>query len=156
MITIEKILFLRNVPLFAGMPPEALSQLAGIAEEIVYSTGDSVIREGDHGEAMFLIVEGDVRIHRGSAKLAVLQSKNYFGEMSILDGEPRSASATAESDCLLLRLSQSDFHRILTSHTNVSLTIIQTLTRRLRQMTEETPSTPTGEDEPSPENPSDA
>jgi CRP-like cAMP-binding protein len=137
MITVQKILFLRNVPLFSGMQPDALSQLAGIAEEIVYSQSDPIIVEGDHGEAMFLIVEGKVRIHRNNVTLAALGSEDYFGEMSILDGEPRSASATAESDCLLLRISQSDFQRILSGHFNVAITIIQTLTRRLRQMAEE-------------------
>lgn len=133
MITVQKILFLRNVPLFAGMPPGDLSYLAGIAEEVVYSTGEAIIRQGDHGDTMFLIVEGEVRVHRGEAKLAVLTSKDYFGEMSILDGEPRSASVTALTDCLLLRINLADFHAILSQHFKVALAIIQTLTRRLRE-----------------------
>jgi CRP-like cAMP-binding protein len=132
-ITVQKILFLRNVPLFSGMPPGDLSYLAGIAEEVVYSAGEAIIRQGDHGDTMFLIVEGDVRVHRGEAQLAVLTSKDYFGEMSILDGEPRSASVTALTDCLLLRINQADFHDILSQHFKVALAIIQTLTRRLRE-----------------------
>jgi CRP-like cAMP-binding protein len=137
-ITVQKILFLKNVPLFSGMPPEDLGHLAGIAEEIVYSEGDEIIREGDHGDEMFLIVEGKVGIHRQSESLAVLVDRDYFGEMSILDGEPRSATATAQADCLLLRIRQTDFYGILERHSNVSLTIIHTLTRRLRQMNQGT------------------
>ena len=133
MITVQKILFLRNVPLFAGMPPGDLSHLAGIAEEVVYSAGEAIIHQSDHGDAMFLIVEGEVRVHRGEAKLAMLTSKDYFGEMSILDGEPRSASVTALTDCLLIRINQADFHAILSQHFKVALAIIQTLTRRLRE-----------------------
>ena len=134
MITVEKILFLKNVPLFSKLPPEELGHLAGIAEEIVYPEGEVIIREGDHGEEMFLIVEGEVEITRGSESLAVLRSQDYFGEMSILDGEPRSATITAKADCLLLRIRQSDFYDILERHFNVALTIIHTLTRRLRDL----------------------
>jgi CRP-like cAMP-binding protein len=133
-ITVQKILFLRNIPLFSGMPPDELSHLAGIAEEVVYPEGEVIIREGDHGEEMFLIVEGEIEIHRKSKPLAVLKSHDYFGEMSILDNEPRSATATARADCLLLRIRQSDFYDILERHFNVALTIIHTLTGRLREM----------------------
>ncbi len=134
MITVQKILFLKNIPLFAGMPPEELGHLAGITEEVVYPEGETIIHEGDHGEEMFLIVEGQIEIHRAAESLAVLGSQDYFGEMSILDGEPRSATATARADCLLLRIRQSEFYDILERHFNVALTIIHTLTRRLRGM----------------------
>jgi CRP-like cAMP-binding protein len=133
-ITVQKILFLRNIPLFSGMPPDELGHLAGIAEEVVYPEGEVIIREGDHGEEMFLIVEGEIEIHRESKPLAVLKSHDNFGEMSILDNEPRSATATARADCLLLRIRQSDFYDILERHFNVALTIIHTLTGRLREM----------------------
>tara|TARA_Y100000588_G_scaffold386189_1_gene481200 strand:- start:110 stop:565 length:456 start_codon:yes stop_codon:yes gene_type:complete len=134
MITIEKILFLRNVPLFSGMLPRELSHLAGIAQEVVYTSGEQIIKQGEHGTSMFLIVEGSVRIHTDALALAVLGEKDYFGEMSILDGEPRSASATADTDCLLLRIDQDNFQTILSNHFEVALTIIRTLTQRLRQV----------------------
>ena len=135
MILVQKILFLRNVPLFSGMGPGELSQLAGIAQEVIFSERDSIIVQGEHGDSMFLIVEGEVNIHQDNEQLAVLKSQDYFGEMSILDGEPRSASATAITDCLLLRIQQADFYHILSQRFEVALTIIQTLTRRLRQAT---------------------
>ena len=135
MILVQKILFLRNVPLFSGMGPGELSQLAGIAQEVIFSTGDSIIVQDEHGDSLFLIVEGEVNIHQGTEQLAVLKTQDYFGEMSILDGEPRSASATAITDCLLLRIQQADFYHILSQRFEVAMTIIQTLTRRLRQAT---------------------
>ncbi len=140
MIIVQKILFLRNVSLFSGMPPRELSHLAGIAEEVVYSEGETIIVQDEHGDSMFLIVEGSVQIHRDRQELAELKGKDYFGEMSILDGEPRSASATATSDCLLLRIKQADFHEILSQRVQVAMTIIQTLIQRLRQ---DSPSSPT-------------
>lgn len=132
MITVEKILFLRNVPLFEGLPPDELGALAGIAEEVVIPSEERIIEQGDIGDTMFLIVEGEVKVHIGEDTLAVLKSQDYFGEMAILDGEPRSAHVTALTNCLLLRINQDDFYEILKRHFNVSLVIIQTLTRRLR------------------------
>ncbi|MDP6041178.1 MAG: cyclic nucleotide-binding domain-containing protein, partial [Candidatus Latescibacteria bacterium] len=126
MILVQKILFLKNVPLFSSMTPSELSHLANIAEEVVYASGVSIITQGEHGDTMFLIVEGSVKIHRNSEELATLTIQDYFGEMSILDGEPRSASATAVSDCLFLRIKQEDFHHILSQRFDVALTIIQT------------------------------
>ena len=115
------------------MPPGELAHLAGIAQEVIYTAGDTIIRQGEHGDRMFLIAEGEVRIHRGETVLAVLKAQDYFGEMSILDGEPRSASATALTDCLLLCIDQADFYEILSHHIEVAMTIVRTLTRRLRQ-----------------------
>ena len=152
MITIQKILFLRNIPLFSGMPPSELTHLADITQEVVYTAKDTIIRQGEHGDSMFLIAEGEVRIHLGDTDLAVLKAKDYFGEMSILDGEPRSASATAVTDCLLLRINQTDFYSILSHHTEVALTIIRTLTRRLRQMGTASPQPTATSEEESPPN----
>jgi len=129
------------------MAPTELSQLAGIAEEVVYSAEAPIITQDEHGDAMFLIAEGNVRIHKNNENLAILSVNDYFGEMSILDGEPRSASATAISDCLLLRINQEDFYQILSQRFDVALNIIQTLTRRLRT----TPSSLT--QEPLPDDP---
>lgn len=129
---VEKILFLKRVPLFAGVPTRDLVQVAGITEEVACESERRIITEGEAGSAMFLIVEGEVAIHRGDQRLATLHPQDCFGEMSILDNEPRSASATALTDCLLLKVDQDHFHGILAQNSDVALAIIRTLTRRLR------------------------
>ena len=134
MPTVEKVLFLKRVPLFAGVPTRDLVQVAGIAEEVLCEPEERIITEGEQGNAMFLIVEGEVAIHRGGQRLASLRVQDCFGEMSILDNEPRSASATALTDCLLLKVDQDHFHTILNQNADVALAIIRTLTRRLRSM----------------------
>ncbi len=134
MPTVEKVLFLKRVPLFAGVPTRDLVQVAGIAEEVLCAPEEPIITEGEQGNAMFLIVEGEVAIHRGEQRLAALRVQDCFGEMSILDNEPRSASATALTDCLLLKVDQDHFHTILNQNADVALAIIRTLTRRLRTM----------------------
>jgi CRP-like cAMP-binding protein len=132
MITVEKLLFLRNVPLFSSLASKELGRVAAVTEEVIYPAGSKIVTEGDYGDAMFLIADGHVAIVRGNQQIAMLGPKNYFGEMSILDGEPRAASAIAHDDCLLLRIGQRDFHEILARHFHASLSIIKTLCGRLR------------------------
>lgn len=133
MILVEKILFLRHVSLFAHMTSRELGRIAEIAEEVVAPVGTTIITEGEYGDCLYVIVEGEVSIRHGAQELAVLKGENYFGEMSILDGEPRSATAIAKADCHLLRITQRDFHTILARHFDSSLAIIKTLSRRLRE-----------------------
>lgn len=132
MITLAKLMFLRRFPFFEKMSSKVLGLVATIAEEVVYSGGTRIFAKGDPGDAMFLIVEGRVRIHVGDVELSVLGEAEPFGEMGVLDGADRSASATAVSDCLLLRIKKDDFHRILFRSPEASLAVLKTLCLRLR------------------------
>lgn len=132
MILVEKLLFLRRVPLFSGMVVGELARVAGVAEEVVFPAGSVIFAEGDYGDSLFIIVEGTVEIRRRDRVLAQLHSHGYFGEMSILDGEPRSATALAAEDSLLLKISQEDFHLILSTRFETALAVIRTLSRNLR------------------------
>ncbi len=132
MILVEKLLFLKHVSLFSRFFVGDLGRVAEIAEEVVYPADSVIFREGDYGDTLFIIVDGSVQITRRGESLAVLGTRDHFGEMSILDGEPRSATATAVNDCLLLKISQEDFHDILSSHFDTALAVIKTLSRNLR------------------------
>ena len=131
--TVEKVLFLKGVDLFKNIPGEELTHIARITDEVEYATEATIFAEGDQGDAMYLIVEGNVRIHAGSQELAELGSRQCFGEMSILDAEPRSASVTAMSELTLLKIQNNDFGEILTEKPEISQGIIKVLTRRLRE-----------------------
>ena len=133
MITVQKALFLRKVPLFSGMPAREIGRIANIAEELVFRAGEVIIRQGEYGDSMYVIVDGTVLIYRGEDFLNTLVRNDYLGEMSILDGEPRSATAKASSDCLVLRISQADFHEILASNFDAVLAIFRALSLRLRK-----------------------
>jgi len=131
-ITVERILMLREVPLFARMPADELARIASISQSVVYSGGERIFAEGDFGDRLYVIVEGDVSITLRGRVVSTLRQREYFGEMSLLDGEPRSATATAATDCLLLEIRQRDFHEILAHHYEASLAVIKTLSHRLR------------------------
>ena len=110
-----------------------MAQIAQITEEIHIEEGEEVFHEGEPGNTLFFIVDGQVRIHRGGTTLATLGERSVFGEMSLLDMEPRSATVTVVSDVTLLRIERDDFHDILAEKAEIAQGIIVVLSRRLRR-----------------------
>jgi CRP/FNR family transcriptional regulator, cyclic AMP receptor protein len=130
--TVEKVLFLKSIDLFSQIPGEDLSQIAQITDEVHFEEGESIFAEGDIGDTLFFVIEGKVRIHTGADELAVLGERQVFGEMALLDSEPRSASASVISDVTLLKIQRDDFNEILAEKSEIAQGIIKVLTRRLR------------------------
>jgi CRP-like cAMP-binding protein len=130
--TVEKVLFLKSIDLFRGLPGEELATIAEIAEEQPFAAGDPVFAEGEPGDALYLLVEGAVKVHRGGEQLAQLGAREVFGEMAVLDSQPRSASVTVLKDAVLLKIGRDDFRDILQERPEIGMGIIQVLSRRLR------------------------
>ena len=131
--TVEKVLFLKGVDLFKSIAGEELSHIARITDEVEIGNAETIFKEGDQGDAMYLIVDGKVKVHSGEQVFAELGSKQVFGEMSILDAEPRSATVTSLSELTLLKIQRDDFAEILAAKPEISQGIIKVLTRRLRE-----------------------
>ena len=132
--TLEKILFLKSVDLFSQLSGEKLAQVAHIAREIEFDKGSCVFKEGENGAALYLIVNGEVNIVKGGRKITVLGERECFGEMAILDSEPRSATVEAISDVTCLELNREDFYDLMADEHEISQGIIKVLVRRLRNM----------------------
>ncbi len=136
MITaVEKVLFLKGIDLFSQIPGEDLAQIALIAEEEERDAGEVVIREGEMGDALYLVVEGKVRVRKGEREVAELGEREVFGEMALLDPAPRSATVEALSDVTLLRIRREDFADVMAEKPDIARGVIQVLTRRLRAAT---------------------
>ena len=133
MILVQKILFLKNVPLFSTMPPDTIAWVAEAADETSTLSGQTIFEKGSEGDSMYVIADGSVRIHDGVKTLASLPQGAFFGELSILDGETRSATATAETDCLLLVIRHDSFRRILSKQFDVTENLLKILVRRIRE-----------------------
>lgn len=133
--TVGKVLFLKNIELFSQIPGEDLAQIARITDELSLEDGEVVFQQGDPGDTLFFVVSGTVKVTRGQAVVATLGPKDVFGEMALLDSEPRSATITAAEDVQLLRIQRDDFHDILTEKAELALGIIKVLSRRLRATT---------------------
>lgn len=132
----EKIAILKKVNIFSDSGEDILRELASDLEEVKALKGKNIIRKGESGDAMFILVEGTVRIHDGDHVLAKLDSGEVFGEYSLIDQENRSASVTAETDCTLYRLRQDDFLRLAGKNKDIIRNVLKVLIQRIRGMNE--------------------
>src|SRR5579872_3528413 len=96
--TVEKVLFLKSIYLFSQIPGEDLAQVALISTEETREMNDEVFTEGEFGDALYLVLDGKVRVHRQDRVIAELGERECFGEMALLDAAPRSATVTALAD----------------------------------------------------------
>lgn len=130
--TVEKVLFLKSVDLFSKIPGEDLTQVAGIASEVSFEQNELIFQEGEMGDSLYLIVDGSVRVHNQGKEITRLNEKQAFGEMAILDNEPRSASVTAVTDVACLKIDRQDFYEVMFEKVEIAYGIIRVLTGRLR------------------------
>ncbi len=130
--TIEKVLILKRVGIFSETPDETLAEVATLLEETPITAGQTLFEKGDLGDCLYVIVDGEVRVHDGERTLNHLQAGDIFGEMAILSAEPRMASVSAVEDALLLRLAQEPFYELMDDRSEVARGIILVLSRYLR------------------------
>lgn len=131
---------LRSAPLFASLSDERLAEISAMCVSRTVHAGDVIFREGDRGESLYVLLTGSVSVERHSAdgessvRLVKMQPPACFGEMSLFDGAPRSASVIALSECELLELSGAALMPLCRMHNELYESFLKILTRRLRQM----------------------
>lgn len=135
LLTIEKVIILKTVSLFAETPDDLLAEIALILEEIELEAGAEFIKKNELADCMYIIVRGKVRVHDGARTIAALGEREVVGELALLDAEPRTASVTTEDHALLLKLHQDPFFELIANNPEVVRGIIRVLTRRLRRST---------------------
>ena len=136
LLLIEKVLVLKSLDLFKDTPENILADLAPLMKEMQYEQGIGVFKEGETGDCMYIIQHGSIRIHKGNTTLAILKDKEVFGELSLLDADTRSASATADTDCTLYKIDQEPFYELMDERPEVAKGFIKILCQRLRTMNE--------------------
>src|SRR5437764_2362970 len=129
---------LARVPLFKRLEPHELEKLAEEIDQVDYKAGEVIFNERDHGDALYVVEEGSVRIwvtdeDLNEVTLAELQPGQFFGELAVLDRGERSSSATAIADTHLHRLSSDDFQQFLMDHPDASIDVICEIAQRMRQ-----------------------
>lgn len=129
----EKISTLKALSIFNGTTDEALSGIASLMKTMVVKSGQPIIQKGEIGNCMYIIHSGRVKVHDEHFTLAELGEENFFGEVSLLDTEPRSASVTAIADTTLFLLEQEDFYKIVQKHREVARGIMKILIGRFRK-----------------------
>jgi HEAT repeat protein len=133
---VERIRFLRSVPLFKDLTPEDLMKLAEIAEPEEYVAGRAIFRKGEPGDVLCIVVRGRVEIRDGTRVIASQGPHEFFGELAVLDGEPRSADAICAEDTELLQIGGPDLEELMERRPEIAREIIRVLARRLRTTTQ--------------------
>jgi CRP-like cAMP-binding protein len=138
----EAIASLRAIPMFSSVSDEALESIASLLIERSFPKHKTIVEEGAPGDYMYIIVEGRVKVTKLSGDgrekiLELLEVGDFFGEMSLFDEAPRSASVKGLSQVRILALARNDFLRLLARSPDLALSVIQELTRRLRQVDEQ-------------------
>ena len=123
---------LRSVSLFVETPSETLTEVAALLDDITAQAGETIIEKGAPGDCLYILVEGRARAHDGDRFLNDLGPGDVFGEMAVLDPEPRSASVTAVEDSRLFRLGRAALEHLMDARPEVARSIMRILVQRLR------------------------
>ena len=135
--TIERILFLKGAELFDQIDGEDLAAVALVAQEVQFAAGETLIRQGDPGDCLYIIVEGQASVSiRGVGLVATREAKRSIGEMGIISRRPRSADCVALTETAALRIDRDDFWQLLAERPQLALGVINVLSQRLDEAVE--------------------
>ncbi|MEA5463698.1 Crp/Fnr family transcriptional regulator [Leptothoe sp. PORK10 BA2] len=135
--SVDRLLFVRAVPIFTELRDDFLVRLASIMDELSFPANHAIFREGEEGRSLYIVVSGRVRVHLRSQELTTLEKGTCFGEMSLFDAEPRSASITTLNPCDCLVLTQQQMYEAIEETPGIAVNIIRMLSRRIREINKE-------------------
>jgi CRP-like cAMP-binding protein len=124
---------LESVPLLANLSKRHLRRVANLAQPVRFEANTAVVRKGTRGDTFFVIIDGEARVatSRGVERLGPL---DFFGEMALIDGEPRSATVEAVTEMLTMRIGREPFLKLLSSEPDIALGVMKELVRRVRRL----------------------
>lgn len=131
---VEKVILLQSVDVFGEATSEQLSLVAAIAKEVRVEAGEVIYRDEEPSDAMYVVAEGRVRLHRGAQDVNLVAAGEAFGTWALFDEEARVTTATAVDASLLLRIARGDFLDVLADHVEVTRAILGSISRRLRSL----------------------
>ncbi len=124
---------LAGVPLFSACTPDELSKISRMTTPVEVRAGHVLTREGDAGKEFFLIIEGEVTVEKGGRVVATMGSGGFFGEAALLDGGPRTATVTANTDVVLESIGRREFLALLDDAPHFTRSILKGVAARLRE-----------------------
>jgi CRP/FNR family transcriptional regulator, cyclic AMP receptor protein len=125
---------LATVPLFSGFSAKHLKRLASQVDELTFEPREAIVEEGMRGETLFVMLSGRAKVTRGGRKVGAVLPGDFFGELSALDGGPRSATVSAETPVRVLRLFRHTLFDLLRDEPGLTLKLLDGIVRRLREV----------------------
>ena len=132
--SVDRLLFVRGVPIFRELRDDFFVRLASIMDELSFPAKQTIFTQGQEGRSLYILVSGRVKVHIGNRELARLEQGACFGEMSLFDAEPRSASITTLEPCECLILTQQQLYEAIDETPGIAVNIIRLLSRRIREL----------------------
>ena len=130
----EKLELLHSIPLFSRFDHKHLERLGMLAEEVDVAPGKVLIRQGELGDDLMVLVKGLVTVERDGQQVNKLGPGEFFGEIALIERGPRTATVTAETPCRLLVLNHRSFHALMEEFPEVAASVLLTLAHRLRSL----------------------
>ena len=130
----EKLDLLQRIPLFGGLNRHGIERLGQLAEEVDVPAGKVLMRQGEDGGDLMVIVRGQVGIERDGARLNTLGAGDFFGEIALVVGGPRTATATTEEPSTLLVIGHRDFHSMVEEFPEIAVQLLNALGHRVRHL----------------------
>ena len=131
----ERIACLKETELFSGMPTHVLKRIAEVAQEMRFADDEIVFHDGEKGDAVYVVVEGEVKAHRFGIEITRIGRNRCVGEMGVIDEGPRSLAVSSIGDTLLLKVCRDDFYRIAESDVKLLRNALKIVLRKLRRDT---------------------
>jgi len=130
----QKLDLLRRIPLFSALNRRGVERLSMLAEEVDAAPGKVLMRQGEDGGDLMVIVRGRVAIDRDGSRLNTMGPGDFFGEIALVVGGPRTATATTEEPTTLLVVNHRDFHSMVEEFPDIAVQLLNTLAHRVRNL----------------------
>lgn len=132
--SVTRLLFIQQVPIFQELRDDFLVRLTSVMEELSFPANHTIFHEGEEERSLYIVVSGRVRVHIGEQEIVQLSQGSFFGEMSLFDAEPRSASVTTLEFCECLVLTQQQLYEAIDETPDIAINIILVLSHRIREL----------------------
>lgn len=135
----EKLDLLQRIPIFSGFDRRRMERLGMLADEVMVPAGKVLMRQGDSGSDMMVVVRGSVAVERDGNRLNTLGVGDFFGEIALVDGGPRTATVTTLEPTTLLVITHRDFHAMMDEFPEVAEQVLNALANRVRHLEPDVP-----------------
>jgi len=132
--TVEKVIFLQDVDIFEHTTTEDLAYIAAITEEVVFEPKSAIYNEGEISDAMYMVIEGKVRLHRDGEDVMIAEHEDVFGTWALFDDQTRVTTATTLEESRLLKIDKEDFFDLLSDHIDITQSLFKALVDKIRRI----------------------
>lgn len=131
---VEKAVFLQGIEIFSQTKTEDLARIAAITEEIEFEKGEIIFKEKERGTSLFFVVSGEVSLRKGDKEIRQVYSQGNFGDLALLDNEPREFTAIARQHTHVLQINSEEFYELIADHVEITRAVFKSLTNQIRRL----------------------